>query len=95
MTELTLNNIQTYLLNTSGPASCTASLINGVSNSKITDIDTFLLEQIKDNTTSYTRKGNFLELYNDQYNQNIEIAVGIFIISAVLAKMMFYPINLQ
>jgi len=39
-----------------------------------------------------TRKDNFLTLYNDQYLRNLEVITGILFISAVLAKMMFYPI---
>jgi hypothetical protein len=38
------------------------------------------------------RKDNFLTLYNDQYLRNLEVITGILFISAVLAKMMFYPI---
>lgn len=94
MPELTLDNIQQYLLNAkvSDISGCNAQLI-GINT--ITDIDTFLLKQIEANTRSYTRKGNFLDLYNSQYNKNIEIAIGILFVSAILAKMMFYPINLK
>ena len=97
MGSLTLDNIQQYLLNTnvSDVSGCTAPLIPSVTDSTITDIDTFLLKQIESNTRSYTRKENFLDLYNNQYTKNTEIVVGILFVSIILAKMMFYPINLQ
>lgn len=61
MGSLTLDNIQQYLLNTnvSDVSGCTAPLIPSVTDSTITDIDTFLLKQIESNTRSYTRKENF------------------------------------
>lgn len=68
-------------------------------NATIRDADSFLLDQIRKNeaklsilSSSHVLKSNFLSLYNDQYNRNVEIFVGILIVSGVLAKIMFYPI---
>jgi hypothetical protein len=92
MTELTLANINTFL-QTNPTGNCNDNQITGVSPSKITDIDTFLMNAMSGSiTASPTRKDNFLTLYNDQYVRNLEVVVGILFISAVLAKMMFYPI---
>ena len=100
MTELSLGDIKNYL-NTK--PSTTASALplckdNIIKSSyTIKDADTFLLTQINTyntyNTSSET-KDNFLELYNEQYSRNMETFVGILIVGAILAKMMFYPTKL-
>lgn len=68
---------------------------NGAGNKySVTDADSFLLNQILTKTNYYkskTTKDNFLELYNDQYTRNVEVFVGILIVSGILAKMIFYP----
>ena len=56
--------------------------------------DTFLLEKIKSGGLANEANDNFLELYNEQYARNMEAFVGILIVSAILAKMMFYPTKL-
>ena len=43
--------------------------------------------------SSFEMKNNFLSLYNDQYDQNMQLFIGILLIGGVLAKMMFYPIK--
>jgi hypothetical protein len=70
------------------------------SSKTIVDADSFLREEISKNeaslsilNSSFEMKNNFLSLYNDQYDQNMELFVGILLISGVLAKMMFYPIK--
>ena len=67
----------------------------------IVDADSFLLGQMNlaqsdviTFNTSNTTNDNFLTLYNDQYARNTEALVGILIISAILAKMIFYPIKI-
>jgi hypothetical protein len=45
--------------------------------------------------TSTTRKQNWVSLYNEQYIENIELGVGILVISIILAKMMFFPIKMK
>ena len=91
MTELTLENIHTFLT-TATTGNCNNDNISNVSPSKITDIDHFLMNSVGQTNASPTRKDNFLTLYNDQYIRNLEIVGGILFISAVLGKMMFYPI---
>lgn len=94
MSELTLENIGAFLktnASTITNTNCNDNQIVGA-NSKITDIDIFLMNKIATLDASPTRKDNFLTLYNDQYIRNLEMVVGICCISAVLAKMMFYPI---
>lgn len=46
------------------------------------------------NMTAHIKNQNFLSLYNNQYNSNVELFLGIVVVSAVLAKMMFYPMNI-
>lgn len=94
MSELTLENIGTFLQSNPKIGKCNNSLVD---NSNITDIDTFLMNKIVSFQTysSHTRKDNFLTLYNDQYFRNLEVVGGILFISAVLAKMMFYPIVIE
>jgi hypothetical protein len=94
MTDLTLENIHAFLLTNPSSGNCNDDKILNVSPSKITDIDNFLMKtNVSFQTyTSPTRKDNFLTLYNDQYVRNLEVVAGIFFISAVLGKMMFYPI---
>jgi hypothetical protein len=81
-----------YLQSSPSINTCTATLVSGVDPSKITDIDTFLMTTMNDLYVPAMRKDNFLTLYNDQYLRNLEVITGILFISAVLAKMMFYPI---
>ena len=97
---LTLSNIQTYL-NTppSSGGACSSTPIS--SSYTIVDADSFLLGQMNlaqsdviTFNTSNTTNDNFLTLYNDQYARNTEAFVGILIISAILAKMIFYPIKI-
>ena len=66
----------------------------------ILDADSFLQGEYAKNeaslailNSSFEMKNNFLSLYNDQYDQNIQLFIGILLISGVLAKMMFYPIK--
>ena len=95
---LTLSNIQTYLSNAvAGTTACDAI----VSSTNISGADSFLLGQMNlaqsdviTFNTSNTTNDNFLTLYNDQYARNTEAFVGILIISAILAKMIFYPIKI-
>ena len=93
MSELTLEKIGIFLKTNASTISnnnCNDSQIGA--DIKITDIDIFLMNKIAILDASPTRKDNFLTLYNDQYIRNLEMVVGICCISAVLAKMMFYPI---
>jgi hypothetical protein len=92
MTELTLENIRTFLsnVNVNNYGQCSAPNIASINSSTITDIDQFLIALLP--SASSTRKDNFLMLYNEQYFRNLEVVVGIFAISAVLGKMMFYPV---
>jgi hypothetical protein len=99
MTELTLGDIKNYLKTVRGTPSndqpqslCKEKVIR--TTFTIQEADNFLLTQINAyNTynTSSTTKDNFLELYNEHYSRNMEAFVGILIVSAILAKMMFYP----
>lgn len=101
---ITLNDIQNYLsikqyLETINPETYKTCEIPIVGEQNITNADSFLLDQIKNNeaklailNSSYILKNNFLSLYNDQYNRNMEIFIGILFVSGVLAKTMFYPI---
>ena len=64
------------------------------------DADSFLRGEYAQNeaslailNSSFEMKNNFLSLYNDQYDQNMQLFIGILLISGVLAKMMFYPIK--
>jgi hypothetical protein len=77
--ELTLANIKSYL---------------GTSCNNAINADTFLLEKIKNGGLANEANDNFLELYNEQYARNMEAFVGILIVSAILAKMIFYPTKL-
>ncbi len=81
-----------YLQSSPQTKTCNTPLVSGVTPSNITDIDTFLMTTMNELYVPATRKDNFLTLYNDQYLNNLEIMTGILFISAVLAKMMFYPI---
>lgn len=107
MTDLTLADIDNYLKGMNGvtkialndTCECTGSATGCRTNGtgtrySITDADSFLLNQILTKTNYYksrTTKDNFLELYNDQYTRNVEVFVGILIVSGILAKMIFYP----
>lgn len=42
------------------------------------------------NNTANVLKNNFKQLYNRQYFKNVEIFVGIVLISGIVCKMMFY-----
>jgi hypothetical protein len=93
MADLTLADINNYLNGVNGVSKIEAGQACGI----IGDVDAFLLTQAGNvtryNTSSIT-KDNFLELYNEQYARNAETFVGIIIVSAILAKMMFYPTKL-
>jgi hypothetical protein len=99
MTDLTLGDIKNYLKtareapgNQQGLALCQDNVIR--TTHTIQDVDDFLLAEAEKSSkynTSSTTKDNFLELYNEQYSRNMEAFVGILIIGAILAKMMFYP----
>ena len=98
--SLTLDNIRQYLSMkqyTNKSCSENATL---PSSKTIIDADYFLRDEHAKNeatlsilNSSFEMKNNFLSLYNDQYDQNMELFVGILLISGVLAKMMFYPIK--
>ena len=89
--ELTLESIETYLDNTPTLSSCSSNVIG--TKTKFADIDKFMSSQIiQTQTVQMTTKDNFLSLYNNQYARNVEVFVGILIVSGILAKMMFYPI---
>jgi len=101
--ELTLESIETYLADTpkiGNGADCSdpvksKSTDNDNYNYKFAfaDIDKFMSSQIiQTQTVQMTTKDNFLSLYNNQYARNVEVFVGILIVSGILAKMMFYPI---
>jgi hypothetical protein len=106
MTEsiITLDDIRNYLslkqyLETTNPVTYKNCGSTIVGENTITNADSFLQKQIKKNeanlaklNSSYVLKSNFLSLYNDQYNRNVEIFIGILFVSGVLAKIMFYPI---
>jgi len=106
MSGLTLSDINNYLTGInnitriSTSDNCTTSTrTNGASNTyTIADADAFLLSRMNlahiTFNTSNTTNDNFLTLYNDQYARNTEALVGILIISAILAKMIFYPISI-
>jgi hypothetical protein len=67
-------------------------------NQLINDSENKLIDPSHDthigNMTAHIKNQNFLSLYNNQYNSNMELFLGIVIVSAVLAKMMFYPMNI-
>jgi hypothetical protein len=103
--SLTLDDIRKYLsmkqyiLDENSNKSCSdnATLPN---SSTIVTADSFLLDETAKNeaklsilNSSFEMKDNFLSLYNDQYEQNMELFIGILLISGVLAKLMFYPIK--
>jgi len=102
--SLTLDNIRQYLsmkqyVSATTNKSCSENGTLPNSNT-IIDADSFLREETADNeatlsilNSSFEMKNNFLSLYNDQYERNVELFVGILLISGVLAKMMFYPIK--
>ena len=46
------------------------------------------------NQTAKTTKTDFVSLYNEHYIYNVKLFVGITIIGAVLAKMIFYPMKI-
>ena len=109
MSGLTLVDINNYLnglnsitkINTTD--NCTTSTRTNTAGKTYTivDADAFLLAQMNlaqsdviTFNTSNTTNDNFLTLYNDQYARNTEAFVGILIISAILAKMIFYPIKI-
>jgi hypothetical protein len=97
MTDLTLGDIKNYLKTArdalgNQQALCQDNVIR--TTHTIQDVDDFLLAEAEKSSkynTSSTTKDNFLELYNEQYSRNMEAFVGILIIGAILAKMMFYP----
>jgi len=72
-----------------------------ICNSKnMYDMNTCLTNTINNyNTESYntsnTRRDNWVSLYNEQYIENIQLGVGILVISIILAKMMFFPIKMK
>jgi len=97
--ELTLESINDYL--SSPPATdgkCSDNVTTSTTSGhtydyKFADIDKFMSSQIiQTQTVQMTTKDNFLSLYNNQYARNVEVFVGILIVSGILAKMMFYPI---
>ena len=89
MAELTLESINEYLKTPAG--NCSDNVISNTY--KFADIDKFMSSQIiQTQTVQMTTKDNFLSLYNNQYARNVEVFVGILIVSGILAKMMFYPI---
>ena len=104
--SLTLDNIRQYLSmkqyinsSTSTNKLCSDNATLPSSNT-IMNADSFLRGESAQNeatlsilNSSFEMKNNFLSLYNDQYNKNMELFVGILLISGVLAKMMFYPIK--
>jgi len=103
---LTLDDIRKYLSMKQycDGADCASnkkcSDITDLSSNTIATADSFLLgEHAKNEATlsilnsSFEMKNNFLSLYNDQYEQNMELFIGILLISGVLAKLMFYPIK--
>jgi len=98
-TELTLDDVYTYLNSTNKFAindycDVVKENIVGDASYNIIKVDDFLLAEAEKSSkynTSSTTKDNFLELYNEQYSRNMEAFVGILIIGAILAKMMFYP----
>ena len=67
-------------------------------NQLINDSENKLIDPSHDthigNMTAHIKNQNFLSLYNNQYHSNMELFLGIVIVSAVLAKMMFYPMNI-
>ena len=85
---------------TASSGSNTTGIRTNAANSTYTivDADSFLLSRMNlaviTFNTSNTTNDNFLTLYNDQYARNTEALVGILIISAILAKMIFYPIKI-
>lgn len=103
--SLTLDNIRQYLSMKQYINSTTSSNYNCndatlPSSNTIMNADSFLRDESAKNeaslsilNSSFEMKKNFLSLYNDQYDQNMELFVGILLISGVLAKMMFYPIK--
>lgn len=104
--SLTLDKIRSYL--SMKQYNDSVALINYKCSDTIADAgsdtimeaDSFLLGEHAKNeaslailNSSFEMKHNFLSLYNDQYDQNMELFVGILLIGGVLAKMMFYPIK--
>jgi len=100
-----LKNIDSFLKTNTADKKCDANLFNiissvdtsSVNNATIGDAYSFLTDQLTNvnNNASHTRKGDFLTLYNNQYLQNSEIFFGIIVISSIIAKMMFYPMDFQ
>ena len=98
--SLTLDNIRQYLSMKQYTNKSCSENTTLPSSKTIVDADSFLRGETANNeatlsilNSSFEMKNNFLSLYNDQYDQNMELFVGILLISGVLAKMMFYPIK--
>ena len=101
--SLTLDDIRKYLSMKqyiSGSNYKLCSDATDLSSNPIVTADSFLLAETAKNeaklsilNSSFEMKDNFLSLYNDQYEKNMELFVGILLISGVLAKLMFYPIK--
>ena len=103
--SLTLDDIRKYLsmkqyIDSTSGSNKSCSDATDLSSNTIVTADSFLLDETAKNeaklsilNSSFEMKDNFLSLYNDQYEQNIELFIGILLISGVLAKSMFYPIK--
>lgn len=104
--SLTLDSIRAYLsmkqyctdINCTSNKTC--ENVDSLNSNTIMDADSFLLDENAKNeatlsilNSSHEMKNNFLSLYNDQYEQNMELFIGILLIGGVLAKLMFYPIK--
>ena len=102
---LTLDDIRQYLsmkeyIDSNGINKLCSDNNTLPSSNTIVTADSFLLGETTKNeaklsilNSSFEMKDNFLSLYNDQYEQNMELFIGILLISGVLAKLMFYPIK--
>lgn len=97
MAELTLGDVKNYIIDNryTTDKNCTDKADVNNLNSTIIGVDNFLLNQINTTTNSYntssTTKDNFLRLYNEQYERNMEAFIGILVVGGILIKMMFYP----
>ena len=103
--SLTLDDIRKYLsmkqyIDSNSGSNKLCSDATDLSSNTIVTADSFLLDENAKNeaklsilNSSFEMKDNFLSLYNDQYEKNMELFVGILLVSGVLAKLMFYPIK--
>ena len=96
------SNINNFLT----ASTCNATKIDYCGQTSVYDINTCLDTEIRLKErptilgsatyrhTAKTTKNDFVALYNEQYTYNVELFIGIVVISLVLSKMVFYPMKL-